>query len=778
MSKVVRYTLITIVLIIVILLAAPFFIDVNVYKSEIEKKVEDATGRQLSIGNIDASLFPWVGVELKDVHLANRSGFAQRDFLSVERLHVKLALLPLLSKSIEIEHFEVVSPVVYLERAESGESNWADLVGSPQQANHTVAEASQAKPSGAPVAASQSNQASVPAAPALAALQAETLTLSGGQITWVDAGAAPVVLSELNVALEDVQLERPVAVRISGKISGNGFDLDAHVGPVGDPAALDPLALPLQGHLKADNIQLQPFQHLISEWPQQLGEIAAASAQLSLQMEQHPNGVRLVEGEAQLKATHALGLTWKVEMPKADQLKVNYVSLVVDGKALIDVKGHVEHLLTDPNFVMRLEGHPIERTWLEAFVPDLNAMYAGHPAPWQQVKFGALLAGGSKQLDIRDLQLKLDQELLNISGAVAYAGPNIRLRVAAKSLHLDAWLPQGKEQEALDSTDQSKLKGFSMISEAIAAVENKEQEAIVEPDLRFLKSWKLASQFKVKTLYMRGMEMGDFSAVINGAKGHFNLSPLSFKLAGGKVTEKASLNVNTFPVKWKESVHISRVQAGPLLKTLADMDMLEGSMDMDTKFYATGLTAKAINTLNGRGNVLFRDGKLKGFDIAGTIRKFTHPASSQEGAQATDFAQLSGSFDVKNGIADNKDLFMASPLLRVTGKGKINLVEKSLDYEVKPRVVGTLKGQGDTYLRKGLSVPLHIYGPFDAPKIKPIINAKTVIQNAPALLNNGGLNKLLGGAADAHSSPAQDEAKPESPQKQLLKGLGGLIPGF
>jgi len=442
------------------------------------------------------------------------------------------------------------------------------------------------------------------------------------------------------------------------------------------------------------------------------------------------------------------------------------------------VKGHVEDLLTDPNFVMRLDGHLIERSWLEAYVPDLNAMYAGHPAPWQQVKFGALLAGGTKQLDIRDLQLKLDQELLNISGAVAYAGPDIRLRVAAKELHLDAWLPQGKEQEAPDSTVQSRLKGFSMISEAIAAVENKEENAIVEPDLRFLKSWKLASQLKVKTLFMRGMEMGDFSVVINGTKGHFNLSPLSFKLAGGKVTEKASLNVNAFPAKWKESIHISRVQAGPLLKSLADMEMLEGSMDMDTKLYATGLTAKAINTLNGRGNVSFRDGRLKGFDIAGAIRKYTHPGSSQGGPQSTDFAQLSGSFNVVNGIADNQDLFMASPLLRVTGKGKVNLIEKSLDYEVKPRVVGTLKGQGGTFLRKGLSIPLHIYGPFEAPEIKPVMNAKTLIQNAPALLNKGGLNKLLGGAAEAQSGPAQDEPKPESPQKQLLKGLGGLIPGF
>ena len=779
MGKIMRYSLIVVALIVVVLLAAPFFIDVNAYKSQIEKAVEDQTGRQLSIGNIDASLLPWVGVELNDVHLANRSGFAKRDFLSVERLHVKLAVLPLLSKKIEIKHFEVVSPVIYLERRSNGESNWGDLVASPAIAANAGSQTQQSQ------STHQTVQTGSPAAPALAALQAESLSLTGGQITWVDADAAPVVLSELDVALDDVQLQRPVAVRVSGKLSGNAFELNAHVGPVGDLATVNVAALPLQGHFKAERIQLQPFQHLIKGWPEQLGDIAAASVQLSVQLEQHPNGVRLGEGEILVKAAHALALGWKLEMPNADEMKINHATLTVNGKALIDVKGKVEHLTGNPTFAVRLDGHPVERTWLETFVPDLNAMYAAHPDPWKQLQFSALLAGGAKQLDINDLQLKLDNDLVKTSGAVVYAGPDIRLRMATNQLHLDAWLPQGKEAGEGDKTAESALKGWSIIAEAIAAGDVKGEAT--EPDLRFLKSWKIASQLKVKTLFVRGMQLGDFSATINGANGHIRLSPMQFKLAGGKVTEKASLNVNAYPVKWTESVHISGVQAGPLLKVLADTDMLEGRMDMDTKFQAEGLTPSAVGTLNGRGTVLFKDGKLKGFDIAGAIRKYTNPEAYQQGPKETDFTQLSGTFVVKNGVAHNQDLFMASPLLRITGQGTIDLVRKSMDYEVKPRVVGSLKGQGDTFLRKGLTIPLHIYGPFDAPKVTPIINAKTLIQNAPALLNKGGFNiggtlgKILGGgkqAAPQGEAQPQAEPQPESPQKQLLKGLGGLIPGF
>jgi len=766
-AKTIRYSLIILVLLIVVLLAAPFFIDVNVYKNQIEQTVEDATGRHLSIGEMKASLFPWVGVELEDVHLANRAGYTKRDFLSVKRLHVKLALLPLFSKNVEIKHFEIVNPVIYLEKHSDGETNWGDFVSSGSTDNAPAPGASRSSQSPPPAAA-----------PALAALQAESLSLTDGEITWVDGDAKPVVLSGLNVALRDVQLKRPVSVQVSGKLSGNAFELDANIGPLGDLAKLDPVSLPIQGHVKLDHVRLQPFQDFISAWPEQLGNISDASVDVSVQMEQRPDGIRLGEGKLQLNAAHSLGMDWKIEMPKSDVLKVGTASLAVDGKKLIDMKGSVQQLTTNPTLKLHIDSQPVTRTWLAAFVPNLNAMYAGHPAPWQQLKFSTSVVVGSKQMDIRDLQLMLDNDLLRATGAVVFKGPDIRLRISAKQLHLDPWLPQGKQEK------QAMLSGTGllMINEAIAA-----EPADAEPDLRFLKSWVVTSKLQIGTLLMRGLEMKHFSATINGSKGRFDLAPLSFNLAGGKVTEKASLNVAAYPARWKESVHVTGVQAGPLLQALAHIDKLTGTMSMDTSLRATGLTQAAVKTLNGRGNVLFKDGKLKGFDIAGALRKFTNPTAYKQGPQETDFARMSGSFNIKNGVVDNQDLFMASPLLRVTGKGTADLVSKTMDYHVTPRVVGTLKGQGGSILPKGLSVPLHITGAFDAPKIRPEINAKTLLNNAPALLNKGkiggSLGKLLGGGAKG-SAPANQggsqikPAQPGSAQKNPLKGLGSMIPGF
>ena len=71
-KRTVKYSLGLLALLMVVLVVTPFFIDLNSYKLKITEAVEDATGRVLQIGEIDASLFPWVGIRLEDVRLANR----------------------------------------------------------------------------------------------------------------------------------------------------------------------------------------------------------------------------------------------------------------------------------------------------------------------------------------------------------------------------------------------------------------------------------------------------------------------------------------------------------------------------------------------------------------------------------------------------------------------------------------------------------------------------------------------------------------------------------
>lgn len=770
MKKTVKYSLGFLAVVLVVLVAIPFFIDANTFKPQIAKAVEDATGRKLHIGNISASIFPWVGVSLDDVRLSNREGFTDRDFLRVESLDIQVALIPLLSERYEIKEFNLHRPELFLERNADGEGNWEDLAGGAE-----------AVPAAVPQADGGNKEDVAKEASPITALQAEVLRLSDGRFIWLDAATgARLELSELQVDVDDVQLERPVEVNVSAKLGADEIRMEAKIGPLGDLAKLNPAKLPVQASLKSEGIALKPFKAWLPELPELLGSVDSARLRTDMQLEQHPTGLRVSAGWATLQAARSLHLSWKAEMSSTDRVRLHEVSAKLGDQQLATAQGEVS-FGRSLKYQIRLKSGDISRSWLTTLLPDLESMYAGHPAPWQKLSVGALLAGTPDRVDLRDVQLKLNEDLVVMSGVAAIGGaPDLRLRLNANTLHLDPWLPQpAAAQSAPPAAGGTQAAGSATASTK-------------EPDLRFMKSWKISGQIQVGDLHMRGLQMTSLRASVNGNGGQFRLDPLRFDLSGGQVSERASLDVRRYPARWTESMHITGVKVGPILKALANMDMLEGTLQLDTDLKATGLLPdNAMKSMNGRGNFVMRDGSVKGFDIAGTMRNLT-TLGRMGGPQKTDFAQLSGSFVLNNGVAKNSDLFMASPLFRLTGEGVVNLPAGTFDYHVKPRLVGTLVGQGDTLtVRKGLTVPLHIRGPFASPKVTPEVDPKTLVEGLGGVI--GGKKSpaealkgiLQGGQPQQPAEPAPQpeqqsqppaQQQPQRPEDLLKKRLEKILP--
>src|SRR3546814_7431219 len=81
-------------------------------------------------------------------------------------------------------------------------------------------------------------------------------------------------------------------------------------------------------------------------------------------------------------------------------------------------------------------------------------------------------------------------------------------------------------------------------------------------------------------------------------------------------------------------------------------------------------------------------------------------------AATTDFAELSGTFTIDKGIVTNKDLSLVAPLVRMTGEGQIPLPPRTVDYVVKPKLVGSIEGQGGASELAGVTVPIKVSGPW------------------------------------------------------------------
>ncbi len=233
MKNILKWLLITggvfLVLIIAAVIIIPQVIDVQKYKPTIEQKVAQATGRSFTLGDeMDISVFPWVGVKLTDLHLGNPAGYRENDMISVKDFEVRLKVMPLLSKRIEVKTFILDTPVIYLEKLKNGKANWQGI--GKQQEKKEIQEKTE-KPStdrGLPITD----------------LMVGNFSITNGQLIYVDQGTnLKKEISDLNLNLGNLSLENPVDISLSAKVDGKPVSLDGTAGPIGKEPGKGTIAL-------------------------------------------------------------------------------------------------------------------------------------------------------------------------------------------------------------------------------------------------------------------------------------------------------------------------------------------------------------------------------------------------------------------------------------------------------------------------------------------------------------------------------------------------------
>jgi len=99
--------------------------DYSRYKGFIEKAVMDATGRQLAInGDLTIAMSLPPELVVSDVTLANAPWGTQPQMAKVGELRVRIRVIPLLMKEIDITQIRLVDTELLLETDASGQANW------------------------------------------------------------------------------------------------------------------------------------------------------------------------------------------------------------------------------------------------------------------------------------------------------------------------------------------------------------------------------------------------------------------------------------------------------------------------------------------------------------------------------------------------------------------------------------------------------------------------------------------------------------------------------
>jgi len=337
------------------------------------------------------------------------------------------------------------------------------------------------------------------------------------------------------------------------------------------------------------------------------------------------------------------------------------------------------------------------------------AMVAKRKAPALEVR---LSADGKYQLKggvlSGDVTAKLDESTIK---AKFTAAEPYNFEASIDKLNLDRYLGAPEQPQAAGKP----------------AAEKKEKQAAKQEDtpvdLSALKGINAAGKLQVGELQVHGMKLAEVNAQLKAENGRVAVAPHSARLYEGEVAGEVQVDANRNQVALKEQ--LKGIAVGPLLRDFAEQDKLEGKGDITLDVTAAGATVNAMKrSLAGTAKVQLRDGAIKGINLAEIIQKGRNLLGSQSAAagqsandnsRRTDFSELSASFAIKNGVAHNEDLDAKAPLFRLGGKGDINIPASSLDYVVKAAVVATSKGQGGAERDRlaGLTVPVHLSGPFD-----------------------------------------------------------------
>lgn len=212
------------------------------------------------------------------------------------------------------------------------------------------------------------------------------------------------------------------------------------------------------------------------------------------------------------------------------------------------------------------------------------------------------------------------------------------------------------------------------------------------------------------------------------------------------------------------------IEAQPLLTDAAEIDRLTGKGRLSLALAGQGTSERQIvETLNGKMEFAFADGAITGVNVAEMMRNLSKGnlgGLDTRPTDKTDFSEMTSTWVVKSGIAENQDLKLVGPLLRVSGSGRVALPTREVDYMLRPKVVADLTGQGATQEVSGIEVPVRMHGSWDDPKFTPDLAGALKNPKAAETIKEIGkqfkgkkadeiVNDLLGGGEKAESTKAK-----------------------
>ncbi|HMY99981.1 MAG TPA: AsmA family protein [Burkholderiaceae bacterium] len=311
-------------------------------------------------------------------------------------------------------------------------------------------------------------------------------------------------------------------------------------------------------------------------------------------------------------------------------------------------------------------------------------------------------------------------------------------------------------------------------------------------DLAALRSLDARFSLLAGTLRYAPYVLRDVNAQATLEAGRLQVAPLRLRAWDGTIDARLGADAGAKPAQQRLTLQAtaSDIQIQALLKDVAQQEPLEGRGRLQLDLQTGGASMRAMEqALAGSATLQLHDGAVRGINLAQRLREakallsLRKDASSQaQRSEKTDFSELAATFQIQHGVAENRDLALKSPFLRVVGEGRVDVPARQLDYTVRSTLIGSAKGQGGAEVAalKGVTVPVRLNGPFDAPgwhirwsEVAIGAAGTTVKQQLQQKLEAQAAERLGLKASDAASAPLREQARDKAREavKDRLKGL-------
>lgn len=637
---------------VVAVLMVPNFITLDDFKPEIINMLREATGREIAIGGpIGFTVWPVLGLQLKDISIGNPRGSKDPIMLAAQQLGVGVTLSSLMEHRLELRELRIVGGQLNLSTDARGRGNW-NIQPDPDGEKSTPAS------DGDDTAAADGNQSEAFSIKDIAIEKIEVLDTN---ISYDSAGGTPVDLDNIDMTVSMPSLDKPLSV--SGGLTLRDREIRLQ-GTLGKPRAV------MNGENTPVNV------------------------------------------------TFSIG---------GDQVKLHGSAGTGNFKGDLSVK-----------------------------VGDLGQLagwIANSPAhlPVRTLALSGKLDASSSRAELSGMHMSVDDMTVSGQATAQWSGarPRVNMDVDVSQLNLDRFMGDGSAAPVQSGSAASSGAGQA-------------------PDLSVLDKVNADITARLAGLVVKGAQLGatTLHATINNGALQASTSPADFY--SGTVAVKTGVTAaGRGSRSFTSNIVLAGVDIEPVLKQFAGSDRLSGRGDLTLNLNGPVAAPDVIKReLGGTGNFMFRNGALKGVNIAGLIRNAKSVLSRQaqdssSGPVETDFTELSGTFRIDNGVVSNNDLKMLSPLVRVTGRGTASLPQDDVNYRIEAALVADLTGQGGVLDRKGLVIPVNVRGPFGNLRYQPDLQG--------LVLGNVGAAQDIGNAVrDLGTKEGQRNAR------DTIKGMLGL----